>query len=392
VVLPRIGIARRVAGVCVTVDFVAKFGCLAFTFLVASGASGCLLYTDPINRPPVVKLTGDSRVTWGMGRARYHAEAHDPDQSAASLTFEWRRQLGACPNPDAPLMGPPLASSGPDLDLDGTFTEPFCVGVVVRDSDKAFASATLPTQVMHEGSTADIDLVLPRPASDEHYPLFSAVRLSGAGSMDPEHGKLTFRWTLTRNTTTLTVVPCPQAPDTDICFTADQPGDYVATLTVEDTRGGKAMKERKLVVDPDAPPCIRRAEPEIGLARIVRDPEEETRFQVFSVEDDGDPFPPREGQTSSFAFTATWWMEGEDPTNPSGRRPADQAQNPLVKFEPKHFRNGDTAYVRIQVTDRVNRNFSTCAADKRDCAIGKDPTCFQWVTWKVDFVLLGGTP
>jgi hypothetical protein len=190
----------------------------------------------------------------------------------------------------------------------------------------------------------------------------------------------------------VTPVPCPEAPDTDICFTADQPGDYLATLTVKDPRNREATKARKVVIEPDAPPCIRRTEPEIGLARIVRDPEDDNRFQVFSVEDDGDPFPAREGRPSTYSFTATWWMEGEDPNNPSGRRPADQAQNALVRFEPGHFRNGDTAYVRIQVTDRVNRDFSSCAADnKRDCALGKDRTCFQWVTWKVDF-LLGPAP
>ena len=96
------------------------------------------------------------------------------------------------------------------------------------------------------------------------------------------------------------------------------------------------------------------------------------------------------GRTSTLSFTATWWMEGEDSNNPSGRRPADQGQVPWLLFSPNYFRNGDRAHVRLQVNDRVTRDFSACARDKVDnCALGKDPTCFQWVTWKVDF-LLGG--
>jgi len=392
-VLSRNGTARRVAGDCVTVGFVAKFGCLAFTFLVASGSWGCLLYTDPINHAPEVKLTGDTQVNWGKGRARYHAEARDPDQSAASLTYEWRRQLGGCPTPDAATVAPIVGPSAPDFDDDDTFTEPFCVWVVVRDRDKAFAFDKLSTQVVHQQTTAALDVIKPKATSDDHYPLFSAVRLSGAGSNDPEKGKLMFGWVLTRDGGPVTHAACSEAPDTDICFTADQPGDYKVTLTVKDARGGESKEMRTLVIEPDAPPCIRSTKPEFGLARIVRNPDDELTFQVFSVEDDGDPFPARDGQTSTYAFTATWWMEGENPSNPSGRRPADQAQNALVRFEPQHFRNGDTAYVRIQVTDRVNRDrdFMSCAPDKRDCALGKDPTCFQWVTWKVDF-LLGGPP
>ena len=62
--------------------------------------------------------------------------------------------------------------------------------------------------------------------------------------------------------------------------------------------------------------------------------------------------------------------------------------DPQVEFKSDYFRNGDRAFVRIQVIDRVPRDFSACAREKVDnCALRKeDTTCFQWVTWKVDFL------
>jgi len=391
-VLPRIGIARRVVGVCVTVVFVARFGCLAVA-LLAIGSGSCLLYTDHINRPPEVKLTGDTTATWGLARPRYHAEAHDPDQTAASLTYEWRRQLGACPmTPEAAATGPIVGESKPDYENDVDFPEAFCVWVVVRDNDKASDFATLKTEVKHQQTVAVIDVIQPKETQGDRYPLFSALRLSAARSMDPEKGKLMFRWLVTRNGGPLNTTPCTEAPDTDICFPADQPGEIMVTLTVKNARDVETMQGRKLTIEPDAPPCIRRTDPEL-LSRLVRDANDpDLTFEVQSVDDDGDPFPAVAGRTSTLSFIATWWREGEDSNNPSGRRPAILAQLPSVTFGSNYFRNGDRAFVRIQVNDRVTRDFSACARDKVDnCALRKeeDPTCFQWVTWKVDF-LLGG--
>ena len=59
-----------------------------------------------------------------------------------------------------------------------------------------------------------------------------------------------------------------------------------------------------------------------------------------------------------------------------------------MKFRENDYQNGDTLYVRLQVNDRVVRNFvAACAPDKIfNCAIDPArPTCFQWVTWRVDF-------
>jgi hypothetical protein len=144
-----------------------------------------------------------------------------------------------------------------------------------------------------------------------------------------------------------------------------------------------------VVIDPDAAPCITRTDPEFGLAMIVRDASDTNTFEIKAVSDDGDPYPSLDTRPSIVTFKATWWLEGEDPNAPSGRRPDDQV-GPRVDFGPTRFRNGDQAYVRIQVNDRVNRDFGPCARDKAalNCALDpRRPTCFQWVTWKIDFRL-----
>lgn len=372
-----------------------RFGCLAVAF-VAIASGGCLLFTDHINRPPEVKLTGDTTVTLGLARARYHAEAKDPDQSAASLTYEWRRQVGECPATAEAGAAVPVVpgASKADFENDVDFPGAFCVWVVVRDDDKAFAFDKLKTEVKHQPTVAVIDVIKPMPTEGDRYPLFSSLRLSAAKSMDPDKGPLTFTWLVTRTGGPVNHLRCPESPETDICFDADQPGEIMVTLTAKNARGVEAVKERKLTIEPDAPPCIRLTHPEV-LSRLVRDamstdPSDLT-FEVKAVDDDGDPFPPIAGRPSTLTFTATWWREGEDSNDPPGRRPAILAQSPSVMFGPNYFRNGDRAFVRMQVNDRVTRDFTACARDKVDnCALRKeDPTCFQWVTWKIDF-LLGG--
>jgi hypothetical protein len=360
--------------------------------LLAGGSAGCLLYTDHINHAPEVKLTGDALVKWGEGTGRYHAEAHDPDQGADSLRYEWRRQVGACPTTlEAAQQGSPLPVTGKDFENDVSFREGFCVWVIVSDDDRAIDWDKLPTQVQHAPSEAVIEVLLPVPGGD-HFPLFSAIRVSGERSNDPEDaGPLALSWTLTRNGAVMPAQPCPDASPTDICFAGDVPGSYKVELAVKDARGGQVVATPKLLtVDEDAPPCIRQTDPPFGLARIVRDATQELKFQILSVDDDGDPFPAPAGRTSTNSFTATWWLDGEDSNTPSGRRPANQSQIAFVPFGANYFQNGDQAFVRLQVNDRVPRDFSACIRDKVDnCAVGKDPTCFQWVTWKIDFRLGG---
>jgi hypothetical protein len=373
---------------------VVRSGCLALVFFVASGSS-CLLYTDPINHPPEVALTGDTETTFHSDqRPKYHARAHDPDQSADSLTYQWHRQLGDCPSAANVMVGAPVAS-GPDFENDLDFTAKFCVWVVVRDERGATAWAEITTSVTHLKTTAVIEVVKPfataaAGATADRFPLMSAVQLSGTMSSDLEsHGPLDFEWTLTRGGQAVTHEDCPDgAIASELCFTGDQPGTYRAILKVRDTRGGEATATKDVVIEPDAPPCIRRSDPMYGLARIVRDATEKNVFELKMVTDDVDPFPAPPDRASKLSFDITWWREG-DANPPSGRRatgPGDQM--PVAEFIPDYFKNGDQVFVRIKAIDRIDRDFSACERDKvDDCALEPQahPDCYQWVTWRIDF-------
>jgi hypothetical protein len=388
-VLSRIRIARRVNTLRGTVVFVGRSGCLALGFLILGG-SGCLLYTDAINHPPQVELTGDSETTWNTNpRPRYHAEAKDPDQSADSLTYEWRRQLGACPAAADVMVGAPVGPSAADFQNDVDFSDPFCVWVVVRDKLGATAYASTMTTVKHQETTAVIEVVAPEPSGTtaDLFPLLSTVHLSGAKSSDPENSKekLTFHWSVVRGIESVDTDACPQLPDSEICFVGDKQGPYVANLMVEDSRNGKAMATKSVTIDQDRAPCIVRTDPMFGLAKIVRNDTDLISFEVNAVSDDVDPFPPVQGRPSMFSFKVTWWKMGDDPANPPGRRTDDMGQTSRTEFRRMYFNAGDQAFVRIQVNDRVGRDFGACPADKSECALDKDrPTCFQWVTWKID--------
>jgi hypothetical protein len=370
---------------------VARSGCFVLGALLASASSSCLLYTDHINHSPEVKVTGDVKVPWGFERpARYHAEGNDADQTAQTLVYEWRRDVGECPTKLADAQMGPVLGNEADFEIDVDLPDEYCVWVVVHDADKAAAFASLSTAVTHKDLEAVIDVVKPKGLAGDHFPLYSTVQLSGARSMDPEQtGELTVSWVGHHNGGVFGPIPCPQGPTGDVCLTPEEPGEYQIELSVKNVRGLEAKATKTLFIEADAPPCIRLTQPTFGLPRSVVEASEILSFKVRSVEDDGDPYPPPLGRPSTARFTATWWFEGEDSNNPSGRRPADQALIPELTFGRDYFHAGDQVYVRIQVEDRVNRDFTACAKDKvENCALGKDPTCYQWVTWKLD-VLLG---
>jgi len=375
---------------------VARSGFLALVFLFLSSAS-CLLYTGDINHPPEVELTGDTETNFHSAqRPKYLASARDQDQSPESLTYEWHRQLGACPAAPDAMVGVPVGPSKPEFENDLDFGSEFCVWVVVRDKYGAWAWDSVATKVKHQPTVAIIDVVKPAVAAGtamamvDRFPLLSQVHLSGASSDDPESDEpLEFQWTLTRGGQMVIHDNCSPPSDSELCFNGEQDGTYVATLKVKDARGVETTAMKSVVIAPDAPPCIGRTDPMYGLARIVRDATEKNDFALKVVTDDVDPFPAPENRESKLSFDITWWRDGEDQNLPSGRRATGEGdQMPVATFGPGYFKNGDQIFVRIKAIDRVNRDFEPCKRDKVDnCELDpkEHPGCYQWVTWRIDF-------
>jgi hypothetical protein len=259
----------------------------------------------------------------------------------------------------------------------------YCVWVVVRDSDQAAAFAFARVSVDHTNPEAILEVVKPKATSDDHYPLFSTLQLSGGKSFDSETpgAKLTYEFTATRNGAAFKPERCPEAPDTDICVPVQDPGVLKFELTVTDVRGRKKPASKTVTIEPDAPPCIRRTMPPFGLFNIVRSPDDMT-LHVDVVEDDGDPYPAAGPQNLKFDWT--YWREGS--TTPAG---ALANSFPDGDFN-NTFHVGDEVNIRLRVRDRVaDRNFDACGSDASKCALDpKKPDCFQWVTWKFQIGLV----
>jgi hypothetical protein len=355
--------------------------CLLLGALLAGAGSGCLLYTNHINHAPTVTVSGDTNVVFGT-HPTFHAKAMDPDQSADTLTYEWHRQIGACPKPSPTADVGTGLMGGMDWVQDADLMADYCIWVVVSDAEGAATpSLGLTVTVTHRDPDAILEVVKPTATADDHYPLFTSFQLSSARSADSETmgGTLTRVFTLTRDGQPSTPARCPDAGETDVCFVIDQPGELIVDLMVTDSRGHHSMAEKKLTVDPDSPPCITQTMPQFGLPKYVRDPSDLT-LEVTAVADDGDPFP---ASPQNLTFEWTWWLDGS--TGEHNRKPD---MRPRADFN-NYFHPGDQINIRLRVTDRVNRDreFAACKPDDVTCAIGKDLTCFQWVTWKFDLRL-----
>ena len=143
--------------------------------LLASGTSGCLLFTDPINTAPTVSISiqQDPLELVRSKTVSFTADASDPDQSADSLRFDWYQDK-TC---DQALSGAEALSEAPAPPNPGRATfPPFqptdlgsgCVAVVVTDNRGATASATQKYEVLDQAPSAVIEI---QHAADQPAPV-----------------------------------------------------------------------------------------------------------------------------------------------------------------------------------------------------------------------------
>jgi hypothetical protein len=138
----------------------------------------------------------------------------------------------------------------------------------------------------------------------------------------------------------------------------------------------------------DQPPCIRRTSPGFTESPKIKQLfDQEQKFQVLEVADDGDPLPPP-GHDSQSSFT--WYIKREG--EPDFRRLVNATYR--EHFIPaRQYQPGDRIQVRVQYWDRLGltdpaaRSLGHCQAGQAVCAINKPgSTCYQWVTWEVEYL------
>lgn len=187
---------------------------------------------SPVNAPPVAVITAPSNVT--LGSVVQLSGQASTDGNGDALTYRWSLlskpslATGATANSAAVLSS--LVAINPSFtsDVAGLYV----VGLVVNDGKVSSDMVT----AMINTSAANMPPVA-NAGPEQTVTVGTVVTLDGRSSTDVNGDTLTYQWALTTrpNTSTATLTAPTTAQPT---FTPDLAGFYVATLTVNDGKGG----------------------------------------------------------------------------------------------------------------------------------------------------------
>ena len=397
-------------------------------FAAALGLSGCLLFTDPINKGPIVTIHPPSdAITRGIP-AQFVASVDDED-SPSSLLLTWGEfdpKNGGCGWITAATWvsvrkeSSPLDSYAPYL-FTAQSLDQVCLCVRTTDHNGAMGLKCLVDPITPVNSPPVANIVdVAGVLSGQARSLCSQVHLSAEGSKVPEGDKLDFQWDV-QNSTSDPSAKLPQlGPCTGVatgkadrhrCFSAGSPGTYTVTLKINDTytvNGSTASTPSEVAsfvvsVRGDTPPCLRRTDPDqyrqlilLSTGSDLGGTYESRTFTVLNVDDDCEPYPLPSGSTHSptqFVWSVrddtkaspTWTYQ----TNSSNAFTVSQAQFP-------NARPGDTIELRVEVRDSAVQKLyqsggQVCPMDTTDFCCGSAPCgstseCLRWTTWTVQFL------
>jgi hypothetical protein len=367
----------RVAGVSAT-----RLG-----LLLALSSAGCLLYTDPVNEAPRVRILPPDHKPTRSGITVLNADVEDDEDAAADLLgrLVWTMTPGPCDHP----AGPPLRETGDRFTLMSGDLGDLCVRVVATDSrGAATESAPLALTIENHDPVAALQAVAARSSSGK-VRLYAQVELSAAGSSDEDGDMLRYDgWTAHGpDGHDQPLGPCQAAPadPSRRCFPAQMPGRYQAGVMVDDGLRSKPAST-SFEVDEDQPPCLLRTDP-VPLQPLVLVPRGGKRiFEVLAADDDGEPFgttPPALGPP---VFV---WSRADD-GKPMVRLGRNAPRLDVSEGLFDDVRPGDKLRVRVEVRDRLREEQlqlrqipPPCAETDDVCKVGE---CLRWVTWKVQFI------
>ncbi len=399
---------------------------LAFTAALgaALGLSGCLLFTDPINKAPTVTINDHSDpVAIGIPTA-FTAKVTDDKDNPSSLLLDWAEltaPVAGCKSITLATWGSPnktlsqMDSAAPYM-LTAASVTPLCLCARTTDHNGATGIGCTPNPITPAPVATIVDLS-GAPSGPPQRPLCSLVHLYADDSGFASGDQLQFAWTLSYAGTdpagkSIQLAPCTGVanaiPDQHKCFYAGSPGTYTVTLSITETASGPPSSSAtsntdtfSIPVDVDKPPCIERTDPDVYAKRILLSRStdlggsyQSRTFKVLNVADDCEPYPLPAGSTHSptqFVWSVldstqaspTWTYQ----TNTSDSFTVSQAMFP-------NARPGDTLELRVEARDTPVQKLyqaggQVCSQDLDICcgstACGTPNDCVRWTTWTVQF-------
>lgn len=397
---------------------------LAFT--AALGLSGCLLFTDPINKAPVVRMNPHTGpVTRGIP-AYYTATVTDDKDNPASFLLEWAE----FPAPQLGCGTITLANWGsnyPSTTLGAFEPYPFTpanlnkVCLCARATDHNGATgfgctepAIAPVNAPPVAVIEDVSGV----ASGVQRPLCSQVHLSAESSTFIPGDQ--FNWTLQDSTgKSIQLSPCAGF-DANLhrCFTAGSKGatvtgTYTVTLQIVDSvvqNGNTTTTPSQpatfvIPVAADTPPCLQRTDPDRFEKRILLSSSanlsgtyQSRTFTVLGVQDDCEPYPLPAGLPGP-QTQFVWTLYDSTQPSPVWTYQANASDSFTVSQSSfPNARPGDTVKLRVEVQDtlvqqKLQRSgglSQACTSDIDICCGGAacgttNDQCVRWTTWTVQF-------
>jgi hypothetical protein len=398
----------------------------------ALGLSGCLLFTDPVNKAPVVTFDQQLSSVYVGDSVDLTVHVADEDDPSA-LHVRWAEfpiednqgceVITAAKWNDSRYVMTPYQSVGAPYDFSPT--EPTVTCLCAQAVDHHGASGQGCLRITSEIPTPVASITdFGGKAIPAQAPKCARMQLSALTSRFVASDTIKFVWTLDYAGTDprgsqipLTDCPgtAPSKPGAYRCFTAIAPGVYTIGLYITDTppagtaasaSSDKTSETVQTVVriGEDAPACIQQASPDPSARLILLgrgtgpDGTYEARtFSVTSVGDDCEPYPPRTdaGVAQQLAFI---WSVMDGTQGKTDWQPQANSSTPnAFTVDHQNFPNarpGDTIGVRVEVRDTPTQAlYSTVGPACADasttvcCGAGgcSSSSCVRWTTWTVQF-------
>jgi len=392
------------------------------------GLSGCLLFTDSINKAPHVKIDehGDPVIRGTL--TAFTATVTDEDSQASLLVywaeFKSKTQQGC-------TWVTPAAWEAHDttavlhVDVPYPFTaqslDEVCLCARVTDHNGAAGQDCRDINPVPSTPVATIVDVSGDP-SEKRRPLCSQIHLSAENSIFWPTDKIQFNWTIrydgsdpSAKSVQLTDCAGMARVNTDQCFYAGSPGTYTVTLGLKATalvNGSSTSVDSNtdtfvIPVNEDTPPCIQRTDPSAYAQRILLSSGtaqgtayQSRTFSVLNVKDDCESYPLPAGSTNS-PTQFVWSVLDSTQASPTWTYQANTSNSFTVsQTQFSNARPGDTIGLRVEVRDTAVQKLYQSGA--RVCSInppsespalccsggtcGTPSDCVRWTTWTVEFL------